>query len=95
MGKNRYRVPGADEPDPENRRLRPLQGGATGLTQPATMDQTYGQMRYADGEGPAAAKRLPNGTGSGLSGLPEATAGMVPPLYAEPASQDAPGENST
>jgi hypothetical protein len=89
---NNTRVPGRDEPDPKNIRQRGFQGGTDSLSEPPTTDQTYGQMRYADGEGPFADVRLPNGAGSGLSGLPQANAGTVPPLYNDPKSPEGPGE---
>lgn len=72
--------------DPENYLFRPFQGGADGLSDPPTLAHTYGKTRYADGAGPNAGVNLPQGTGSGLSGLPAADAGNTPPLWAEPDS---------
>lgn len=84
------RVPGRNEPDPENLRQRSFQGGADGTGEPATERPTYGDIAYEDGDGPAAGVRLPAGAGSGLSGLPAADAGNVPPLWDDPVSAPSP-----
>lgn len=84
------RVPGRDEPDPENIRQRSFQGGTDSLPDRPTSDQTYGQMKYEDGQGPFANTKLPNGAGSGLSGLPQANAGAAPALFNSEESAPAP-----
>lgn len=81
-------IPGRREPDPKNLRGRPFQGGTDGLPDggPTTGKQTYGEMRCGDNHGPLDSVRMPSGggAGSGLSGLPEAILGAVPPQYADP-----------
>ncbi len=65
--------------------LRPLQGGADGLPDGGpTIEVTYGMLRYEDGRGPLADLRLPRYKSAGLSGLPEADAGIVPPQWGDP-----------
>lgn len=92
------RVPDRNEPDPQNERLRSFQGGADGLPDawqaggPARQ-VTYGHTRYGDDHGPADSIVVEGGgAGSGLSGMPQANAGNVPPLWAEPGSAPAPSE---
>lgn len=61
-----------------------------GLSKPPTEERTYGEMKYEDGTGPFADKKLPAGTGSGLSGTPEARAGTAPALFNSPDAAPAP-----
>lgn len=89
MTETSNRVPGVNESDPDNVRMRSFQGGANGIGPRPTVDQTFGQMKYEDGDGAFAGLHLPNGLGSGLSGLPEANAGIAPALWDDP--QAAPG----
>jgi hypothetical protein len=77
------RVPGRNQPDPENIRQRSFQGGTDGLSSPPTEIPTYGDMKYADGEGPFAdvdGRKL----SAGLSGMPQANAGTAPALFNDP-----------
>lgn len=79
------RIPGPIEPDPENLRQRPFQGGTDGLPGPAAEPVRYGDVKYMDGGGPAAEVELQRGgAGSGLSGLPQANAGNVPARFNDP-----------
>lgn len=79
-------IPSRDEPDPENIRQRSFQGGTDGVPDGfATTDQTYGMLKYEDGEtGPFANLKAVNGASSGLSGLPEADAGVAPAQFSNP-----------
>lgn len=76
------RVPGPNESDPLMIRERSFQGGADGIGPRATKQWTYGDVRYADGEGPNANMKLPQGAGS-MMGLPQLNAGNIPPLWDE------------
>lgn len=75
-------IPGRDEPDPTNMRQRPFDGGSDGLTDPPTQEYTYGNYRGNDV--PFANRSMPPNLGAGLSGLPEANAGRVEPLFNSP-----------
>lgn len=93
---NHY-VPGRNEPDSRNIRQRSFQGGADGIPDAyqaggGPTSVTYGDIRYEDGEGPAAGADMTGGTGSGLSGMPQATAGNIPPLWDDPTSAPAPSK---
>lgn len=77
------RVPGRNEPDPENIRMRSFQGGDDGLTEPPTEVPTFGGMKYLDGEGPFADVGTRNAA-AGLSGLPQANSGTAPALFNDP-----------
>lgn len=89
------RIPGREEPDPHNLRFRPFQGGTDGLPDggPTGQMTTYGEMRYGDNHGPMDSVRMPQGggAGAGLSGLPEASAGAVPPQYNDPEAPEGEG----
>jgi hypothetical protein len=80
--KEQTSIPGRAHPDPHNVRQRPFQGGADGLASPPTQQHTYGDYRGKDVA--FADRRMPPNLGAGLSGLPEANAGSVEPLYNSP-----------
>jgi hypothetical protein len=79
------RVPKQGEPDPDNYRFRPFQGGTDGLSEPPTHFPSYGEMKYGDDHGPAGDLVVENGgASSGLSGLPQANSGQVPARFNDP-----------
>jgi hypothetical protein len=90
MTETSNQVPGPNEPDPDNVRLRSFQGGADGIgPTPSTPEVTYGQMKYMEDNGPGAtAGAAGGGAGSGLSGLPAADAGTAPAQFNDPGAPD-------
>ncbi len=71
---------------------RSLQGGADGIPDVLQAEPVrYGDFRYDDSEGPAADTTVRGGgAGAGLSGMPQANAGNVPPLWDDHDSSPSP-----
>jgi|GEM_PF-4069860 len=67
MTETSNRVPGRNEPDPDNVRFRSFQGGADGAGEPPNVT--------------TAVSHLPYNKSAGLSGLPAADAGAQPPQW--------------
>lgn len=62
----------------------------TEIKQGESPDPGSPRRGYADDHGPYDDVKLPAGIGSGLSGMPQAEASVVPPLWADEDSAPAP-----